>query len=225
MKNGKDHLTRAAKTVLRPLLERHGFQMFTPRTFVRLEGKIAQYLCLHKSAWGGEDFCVDYFIFILIPPREFVGSILAGRFPRAKSGEGWWESKTEELAHAAMLEVCERYESFGSSVFESTRSLSGYVGQLKQRGAHLENAHFDADIGCALLCDGKISDATTYLNLAEKRYLAFTVNNKPVDWSVKAAQHMRQLLNAIQGDTHKQLVEEWFSRSIELLGINKKWKR
>jgi hypothetical protein len=58
MKSEKDYLARAARKLLKPLLEDHGFQMFTLRTFMRLKGKIAQYLCLQKSAWGGGDFCV-----------------------------------------------------------------------------------------------------------------------------------------------------------------------
>ena len=39
---------------------------------------------------------MNYFIFILVPHRTFIGSVLAGRLPRGKASEGWWKSVPEE---------------------------------------------------------------------------------------------------------------------------------
>ena len=201
-----------------------GFQMLSPKVFMRLDGKIAQYLTLQKTQYGGGDFSVDYFVFILIPPREFVGSVLAGRFPQGKSQDGWWKSQSEESARASMGEVCETFKTFGRSLLDSTRSLSGYVSELQRRGSDSGNAHFHADIGCALLCEGRVVEATTSLERAERQYMAFTVAGKPVEWSAKAAAKMRELLNAVHAGTHGKLIDQWYSMSLVNLGIDKKWK-
>src|SRR5687767_11216972 len=129
---GPDFLAKAAKAVLKPALAQHGFQQYSNKMYFRMCGKIAQFIDLQKSSWGGGDFAVNYFIFILVPPRTFIGSVFAGRVPRGKSGDGWWKSEPEEAAQSSMSDVWSKFESVTLPLFERSANLPGYIDAMKE---------------------------------------------------------------------------------------------
>ena len=223
----QDFLAKAARTSLRPAVARHGFQQYSPKAFFRLCGKIVQFVDLQKSGWGGGNFAVNYFIFILVPHRKFIGSIFAGRFPRGKSGDGWWKSVPEEAAEESMQEVCSIFESFALPILDESMTLSGYATALRKhcQGAH--SGHASADMGIALICDGKIEEGHRLVRKAEVDYRAFSAQfpgmKEPL-WSDECADQMARLSSAVEAGTHETLIEEWFQQSILTLKIDKKWK-
>ena len=158
---------------MKPAVAQHGFQEYSKKMYFRMCGKIGQFLDLQKSAWGGGDFAVNYFICILVPHRRFIGSVFAGRVPRGKSGDGWWKSDSEEAAENSMLDVRSKFETFALPIFERSATLPGYIAAMKELGAGCPNAHFRADIGLALVCDGKIEEGHRYIKKAEEEF------NKP----------------------------------------------
>ena len=222
-----DFVAKAAKAVLKPLVAEHGFQEYGPKTYFRMCGKIGQFLALQKSAWGGGDFAVTYLIFILVPHRKFIGSVFTGGLPRGKPNDGWWKSVPQEAAQSSMLEVCTKFETSALPVFEQSSTLSGYVAAMKKFSDASPNAHFRADIGTALICDGKIAEGRGYIRRAEEEYRAFSAQfpdmPKPL-WSDESADSMAKLSAAIEGGRHQELIDEWYRQSIVTLKIDKKWK-
>lgn len=192
-----------------------------------LRGKIGQFLTLQKSAWGSGDFAVNYFIFILVPHREFVGSVFTGRLPRGKSSDGWWESDPQEAAQSSILEVCAKFEISALPHFERSATLSGYIEAMKELSEESPNAHFRADIGVALVCDGRIDEGREYIRRAEAEYRAFGAQFPEMPkllWSDESADRMATLSAAIEAGSHASLIDEWYRQSIATLKIDKKWK-
>ncbi len=222
-----DFLSKAAKAVLKPAIAHCGFQEYSTKTYFRMCGRVAQFLDLQKTKWGGGDFAVNYFIFILVPHRTFIGSVFAGRFPRGKSGDGWWKSDSEEAARISISEVREKFESFAHPIFERTASIGGYIDELKVLSAESLNAHFRADIGCALACSGRLEESLRYVRKAEEEYRAFSaqfpVTTKPM-WSDESANEMSALAAAIEAGRHESLIDDWYQQSLVSLKIDKKWK-
>ncbi len=125
-----------------------------------------------------------------------------------------------------MQEVREKFEAFGSPIFDRSATLSGYVAAMKELSEGSPNAHFRADIGCALICDGRIEEGSRYLRKAEEEYRAFGAQfpdmPKPL-WSDESATRMSVLLAAIEAGRHESVIEEWYRQSVVSLKIDKKW--
>src|SRR6266498_3541564 len=222
MKSKSDFLAIAARNILRPALAEYGFQEYAKKHYFRLCGNIAQFLDLQKSSWGGGDFAVNYSVFLLAPPRKFIGSIFGGRLPRGKSSDGWWKSSKPEFAEASIHEVVSTFRSFTWPIFQQTSTLEGYIAALKGRGEHL-SPHIPAEIGCALILNNQINQALPYIERAEREYRDFASSVEKVDWSLQAADRMAHLREAMKAGSQGELLNAWIRESVVKLKLDTKW--
>jgi len=219
-----DHLAKAVRAVFRPTAVAHEY---SPKTYFRICGQIAQFLSFEKSAYGSGNFHVSYFIILLVPPREFIGSVFAGRLPhkgKPLGTDAWWKSSSPELALKSVEEICERFETVGMPLFNQSSSLSGLIDALKPQAESSPNTHFKKEVGCALVCDGRLEEGISYLRRAEKEYRDGFQKMPTAKWMECDANHMKTLVEAISLGRHKALLEEWFQSSVKHLKIDKKWK-
>jgi hypothetical protein len=215
----KDHLGPASKKILRPHLERHGFRMLTPKKYLRLCGKIAQYVDLQKSGYGSGNFALNYFIFILVPPRKFIGSILSNRL-RGRQNNSWWSSESTELAEASLVDVVRAFDEYWIPLFNRTASLEGYIIELESSLRRGASGHAYLNLGCARVCKGEQIQAKKDLLEAEREYLSHLIDGKVVDWAVEKAEEAKELIAAIDDCTHEALMDRWFRESLSHLKID-----
>jgi hypothetical protein len=222
-----DHLAKAVKAVFRPTATAHSFQEYSTKTYSRICGRIAQFLSFGKSAWGSVNLNTSYLIMLLVPPREFIGSVFAGRLPhkgKPLGTDAWWKSKTPELALKSVEEICERFETVTVPLFNQSSSLSGLIDTLKPQAENSPNIHFKKEVGCALVCDGRLEEGSSYLRRAEKEYRDGFHKMPTAKWMENDANHMKALVEAILLGRHNTLLAEWFQSSVKHLKIDKKWK-
>lgn len=222
-----DHLAKAARVVLKPAVEAHGFQSYSAKNYFRICGYIAQFLNLQKSAWGGGSFCVNQFIFLLVPPRDGIGGVFGGRLPhkgRAWGTDAWWESSSPELALRSIEDVCDIFETVAMPRFKQGSTLAGLVDALKPDADGCPNTHFKKEVGCALICDGRLEEGIQYLEKAERDYRAGFIKRPTADWLESDANYMKILLEAVAVGQHRELLEQWFQSSVMSLKIDRKWK-
>jgi len=222
-----DHLTKAARVMLKPLVTAHGFQQYGARSYFRLCGWIAQFLVLRKSDWGGGKFRVFTYIFLLVPPSDGIGSVFGGSFPHKGKpwgkADGWWESSTPALALRSMDEICDVFETVAMPRFEQGSTVTGLIDALRPDADGCPNTHFKKEVGCALICDGRLEEGIPYLQRAEREYRA-GFQKWHAAWEERDANYMRMLLDAISAGQHQALLQEWFQSSVQSLKIDKKWK-
>ena len=221
-----DHLAKAARAMLKPVVTAHGFQQYGARSYFRLCGWVAQFLDLRKSAWGGGSFTATQYIFLLIPPADGIGGVFGGRLPkkgRPLGTDGWWESDSPEAALRSIDEVCDIFETVAMPRFEQGSTLAGLVDALRPDADGCPNTHFKKEVGCALICDGRLEEGIPYLQRAEREYRA-GFEKWHAAWEERDANYMRTLLDAISAGQHRALLEQWFQNSVLSLKIDKKWK-
>jgi hypothetical protein len=222
-----DHLAKAVREMLKPIVAAHGFQQYGARTYFRLCGWIAQFLDLRKSAWGGGSFRAHQYIFLLIPPQDGLGGGFSGSLPpkgQAWGREGWWESSTPELALRSVDEICDIFETVAMPRFQQGSTLSGFIEALRPEADTSRNTHFKNYVGCALVCDGRLEEGIPYLQRAERDFRAGFVKMPAAAWMETEANYMKALLDAISTGQHRALLDEWFQSSVRSLKIDKKWK-
>jgi len=190
-------------------------------------GWIAEFLELQKSAWGGSVFRTYYWISLLVPPKDGIGSVFGGTLPRGGKPlrtVGWWESSSPELALQSAQEVCHVFETVALPLFDQGSTLAGYIDALKPDADNSPNPHFKKEVGCALICDGRLDEGIPYLQRAEMEYRAGFLERPSAAWMERDANYMKALLEAIAVGQHRALLEEWFQSSVKSLKIDKKWK-
>jgi hypothetical protein len=222
-----DHLVKAARAMLKPIVTAHGFQQYGARSYFRLCGWIAQALDLRKSAWGGGSFTATQYIFLLVPPCDGIGGVFGGRLPpkgQPWGRDGWWESSSPELALRSIDEVCDIFETVAMPRFQQGSTLAGLVEALRPDADGCPNTHFKKEVGCALVCDGHLHEGIPYLQKAERDYRAGFLKRPTAAWMETDANYMKALLDAIAAGQHHALLEEWFHSSVQALKIEKKWK-
>lgn len=222
-----DHLAKAARAMLKPTVAAHGFQEYSAKKYFRLCGWIAQFLDLQKSGWGGGSFCVNQFIFLLVPPCDGIGGVRGGRLPqkgRAWGTDAWWESSSPELALRSIEDVCDIFETVAMPRFTQGSTLAGLVDALKPEADGCPNTHFKKEVGCALICDGRSEEGIRYLQRAERDYRAGFIKRPTAAWLETDANYMKMLSDAVAAGQHPGLLAEWFQSSVKSLKIDKKWK-
>jgi hypothetical protein len=218
-----DYLAKITRSLFRPVLKSHGFQEYSTKCYFRLCGKIAQFLTLQKNKFGDDTFAINYFIFILVPPRKFIGSILAGRFPKKPSRvDGWWAANTLESAESSIHEVNDLFVTFGLPLFSDTSTLLGYVDCIRKR--QIDSANANATIGCALALAGELSDSCRYLDKARSQYAGYAPGRIRPEFRIESIRYMNKLIAAIGTNQHEKLLDDWYAQSVKNLKLDKKWK-
>jgi hypothetical protein len=223
MKRSKDPLTAATTTFLKPAVSGHGFVPFSKRCFVRLTNRILQFLDLQLSAYGSQDFAVNYFICPVFPPREFVGSTLAGRFPRGASGDGWWSAEDHGRADASMQDVVNKFDTFGLPLFERTSDMPGLANELSRISTD-GNPHTFFALGCALLSCQEAHRALEVLQTARRLYQECYEEFPQRDWCLTSISQVDELLAAIAEGNHDALLDQWERETWVHLKLSKKLK-
>jgi len=223
-----DHLTKAARAMLKPIVTARGFQQYGARSYFRLCGWIAQFLDLRRSAGGDGAFRVFQYIFLLVPPQDGPGGGFSGSLPPKGQPwgerEGWWESSSPELALRSIDEICDIFETVAMPRFQQGSTLTGFIEALRSEADTSRNAHFKNYVGCALICDGRLEEGIPYLQRAERDYRAGFMRRPSAAWMETDANYMKALLDAISAGQQRTLLEEWFHNSVRSLKIDKKWK-
>lgn len=219
----KDPLTAATTSILKPALVDHGFRRHTGRCFVRYQRPVAQFLDIQLSSWGSKDFAINYFILPLFPQREYIGSNFAGRFPRGKSGDGWWSAKDHSRADRSMEHVIEKFRSFGLSIYDASQTIDGLIQSLEPMTT-TGNTHVFRDYAFCLIYTGNTSQGLQQLGVAKTAYQK-TLDDMPSrDWCVNAIGECDRLAEACAAGEQDALFDQWIDASEGALKLKKTTK-
>ncbi len=200
-----------------------GFRKLGSRSFARVFDGVLQYLDLQLSAWGSRQFAVNYTAFTLYSPRDFFVLPCGGRLTRGKSPDGWWASKTHELADASMHDVAASIKTYCVPWFEKTRDTEGLLQVLLAEHTSFSrpDAHFLFDIGCCYTHLNRITLAKNALEQAISVYQEWYRELPDRKWCLQAITHCEHLLTAIHKSQYEQLLSEWLDHSVQHLKLDK----
>ena len=202
----------------RAVAEEHGFARWKTRDFARIRNGLLQFMNFQSSSHGTRDFCVNYSTIPLFMPHQSLGWIVGGRFPRGKSADGWWGSKTLEQTERSAGEIA---KVFGGPIvdwFERTSSLEGMIRELSQSSKWL-NAHADFSRGCCLAMLGRRQDALAAVAAARAEFDDAHQGAPDVKWLAEYVSHCRQLIGAIGDKTESELLGRWQRETVANLKL------
>lgn len=223
MRRSKDPLTATTTSILKPAITPLGFREISLRSFGRVNDGVLQYFNLQLSAWGSKKFAVNYAAMALFIPRQSFAWIFGGRLPRGKSSDGWWASKTHELADSSMHDVVARFIVHCVPWFERTSTTLGFLNALlKEHATRQEaDAHYLFEIGCCHAYLGQIAEAQSALELAISTYHRWHKEVPGRVWCLGYIKLCEQLVVAIRVAQHIQLLTLWQTESIRNLKLQK----
>ena len=219
----KDPLTAATTSVLKPALAEHGFRRHTGRCFVRYQRPVAQFLDIQLSSWGSKDFAINYFILPLFPQRAFIGSNFAGRFPRGKSGDGWWPAKDHARADSSMEEIVEKFHSFAIPIYDASATIDGLIRSLKPMTVS-GNSHILRDYAFSMIYAGDTSKGLGEMDGARNAFQKALGEMSSRDWCAAAVRECDRLAEACAAGEQAALFEQWIERSEGTLKLQEKAK-
>lgn len=217
----RDPLTAATTTFLAPFLSEHGFKKMTGRLFGRVtNGSILQYIDLQLSAYGGKDFAVNYASLLITRLRDQTGSTTFRRLRRGKSEDGWWSAKNHELADGSMLDICSKLIDVALPWFETTATVLGLAGELGTRAGD-GNPHTYFELGCCFVTAGDLAAARSPLQEAVRRFGQSYDDIPQRTWALKERNLAQELISAVEGGSHANLLATWREQTIANLKLEK----
>lgn len=217
----KDALTAATKSFWAPILDVHGFQAYSKRSFGRLRDDcIFQCINLQLSAYRDKSFTVNYASILITRLHEHVASTTFRRLPRGKSHDGWWKSKSHEHADESMLEVCEKTSNIALPWFDATSTVLGLAEELVGLTKY-GNPHTLFELGCCYVTAGNLAAARDPLREAIRQFQQAYDEMPERTWALRERSLAEELVAAIANGTHASLLSRWRDQTFVNLKLDK----
>jgi hypothetical protein len=207
-----DPLAAATSSLLLPVLKKEGFKRRSRRRFDRIGETTYQVVDLQRSAFGSDDFCVNYASMSLIPAEDHLVLTNGSRLLSTDGAEIWWPASSQDQVRDSIAQVAELIRAQALPFFEATKTADGMVGLLCERPSDLDH-HQMFELGASEAWIGETERAVKHLESAVKLYEA-----DGRDWCQQPRNQASQLILEISTGHHLALLESWRAQTLAALG-------
>jgi hypothetical protein len=153
-------------------------------------------------------------------PRERLSWLIGGRFPRGKSNDGWWPSKTQQQSDQSMSEILSTLHAKVFQWFIKTETVLGLAAELRACG-DTPNAHVHFEIGCCQLRVSNRLEAKTAIVRARTLYHKTHDQMPTCVWPLDWVTQCNRLLAAIDDKTDASVLNTWRDETVSKLMLDK----
>lgn len=207
----KDWLTPTIRSVWRSEMTSRGFITVGKRNWARHQHNMLVHFDFQLSSYGSKDFCINVWI---ATSASHSGGLMF-RLQHPNRTEAWLAASSKEKADVAAKTSLEMALNQAFPVVERNSNPQDHAAALrKEKWGSAHHQHFA--IGVAEALAGRRKIAVNELTVALALY---QTDASRVDWALRYAGEVKELLSALETGAEKILLDAWSLEALKKLRI------